>query len=76
MAKQWAGEHWLLSKEALLKSKHRMACHLFPMVCNIYRMATRNLPACGKMLSTSSKSGNQVEQHVLWPYFPEKAEHS
>jgi len=24
MAKQWAGEHWLLATEALLKSKHRM----------------------------------------------------
>ncbi len=52
MAEQWAREHWLLSTEALLKSKHRMAYHQFPMVSNIYRMATSNLPACGKMLLT------------------------
>ena len=52
-----------------------MACHQFPMVGYIHLMDTGNLPSCescGKMLLTS-KSGNQEEQHVLRPCFPEKA---
>ena len=45
------------------------------MVVYIHLMDTGNLPSCescGKMLLTS-KSGNQEEQHVLRPCFPEKA---
>ena len=74
IAKQSAGEHWLLSTEALLKSKHSMACHQFPMVGYIHRMDTGNLPSCescGKMLLTSKSGVPKRSSICIWPCFPE-----